>query len=1095
MQPFIEQPQFLLEPKSLFIFENQPVKIECQAIRSRQIFFNCDNKWVPENEHIKSTETNDKGNIIIITQIQLTADQIETNTYKCFCQAWSATGGTLKSRTATIEIAYLDKIFEWEPLKTDSVIGKSVELRCRPPSGNPYPKVTWLKDNQTVEINRNGRFILSNENSLLIAQIKKIDAGNYTCVASNIAGTYSSEPAELIVHDNLGWSEWQAFSECKGIPCSIGRQRRIRTCLNPPTITNRPSCDGEHMQERECSVPCLKDISLDTKFSEWSDCIGIPCQIGKQQRVRTCLKQSQCNNKQIEEQNCSVPCTNQTSSTPAQTLINGIYSNWTNWSTCRPPDCTSIRTRQCLQEPCLDYLIENRPCRGNLCSSTFVSSSTLNAIVYSSAGIGGKQQRVRTCLKQSQCNNKQIEEQNCSVPCTNQTSSTPAQTLINGIYSNWTNWSTCRPPDCTSIRTRQCLQEPCLDYLIENRPCRGNLCSSTFVSSSTLNAIVYSSAGIGGLIFLLLSILFVIICCRRRQRITTKKGLSTCIPSATTCGGCHIEKNDYPFYYSIQQDTTSTRSCTSHNNSMSLTNSDSGMEKERVFFLNDSPLKPLNQNHLNVIYEKILQSLPANTDLRYFAVSILNNTGCQLKIPHTGITLTIPDGAVLLDEDSLIFIALLNTDNEMPLLNNNQTRLSPVILIGPSDITLVKPAVLSFEHTAVLESSWKYNLMFTEDISNWKTILTYGQENISTPVYLQFNNEQQAFILFENMGAYALIGESILNHHASKYLQMACFYNQSTLRIRFFDKTSDAFERCLSEEIGMKNYLCDQSKQFILHDYQDQICINVDLELSTISRINIGYKELPFQTFWTNRIERSCFIFIIPNLQMNNNNNNDLGKNFTEQFALHIDVYQPTIFESALHTRLYINTLNLQQTPGWDLTSLRDRHYSKSSEKASRLPTLIRQKLCQILDPPTSLGNDWRMFASNLLGINYLQYFATKTSPTEHLLTLWDARQESLVNMINVLNQIGRSDAACAFTVGNRHYFENIYIGWGIKNVIENCQANMINILPETENNLQIMEQDDPTIEEENELFKSSVLLSPDEDEEFEDNIDFNRRK
>ena len=41
---------------------------------------------------------------------------------------------------------------------------------------------------------------LSNENSLLIAQIKPTDAGNYTCVASNIAGTYSSEPAELIVH-------------------------------------------------------------------------------------------------------------------------------------------------------------------------------------------------------------------------------------------------------------------------------------------------------------------------------------------------------------------------------------------------------------------------------------------------------------------------------------------------------------------------------------------------------------------------------------------------------------------------------------------------------------------------------------------------------------------------------------------------------------------------------------------------------------------------------------------------------------------------------------------------------------------------------
>lgn len=41
---------------------------------------------------------------------------------------------------------------------------------------------------------------MSNENSLLIAQVKQTDGGNYTCVASNIAGSYSSEPAELIVH-------------------------------------------------------------------------------------------------------------------------------------------------------------------------------------------------------------------------------------------------------------------------------------------------------------------------------------------------------------------------------------------------------------------------------------------------------------------------------------------------------------------------------------------------------------------------------------------------------------------------------------------------------------------------------------------------------------------------------------------------------------------------------------------------------------------------------------------------------------------------------------------------------------------------------
>ncbi len=154
-----------------------------------------------------------------------------------------------------------------------------------------------------------------------------------------------------------------------------------------------------------------------------------------------------------------------------------------------------------------------------------------------------------------------------------------------------------------------------------------------------------------------------------------------------------------------------------------------------------------NENHLNLIYENILQSLPAHTDLRYFAVSILNHKGCRLEIPNTGVSLIIPENAVLLDDDHLIYLALINVENQMPILNPGQTRLSPCILMGPADITLLKPAVLSFEHTAVLESSWKINLMFSEDMLNWKSILTYGQENISTPVYLQFHHQQQAFVL------------------------------------------------------------------------------------------------------------------------------------------------------------------------------------------------------------------------------------------------------------------------------------------------------------------------------------------------------------
>jgi hypothetical protein len=69
MQPFVEQPQFLLEPKSSFLFENRPIKLECKAIRTRQIFFNCDNKWVPEHEHTKSTETNVSSMLIFLYKL------------------------------------------------------------------------------------------------------------------------------------------------------------------------------------------------------------------------------------------------------------------------------------------------------------------------------------------------------------------------------------------------------------------------------------------------------------------------------------------------------------------------------------------------------------------------------------------------------------------------------------------------------------------------------------------------------------------------------------------------------------------------------------------------------------------------------------------------------------------------------------------------------------------------------------------------------------------------------------------------------------------------------------------------------------------
>ena len=127
------------------------------------------------------------------------------------------------------------------------------------------------------------------------------------------------------------------------------------------------------MQERECSVPCVQESSLVEKkmnASEWTTCMGLPCQMGKQTRTHRCSPSSVCDKELIEERNCLTPCST-TSTTQTLFESDGIYSNWTNWSACRSSDCTSIRTRQCVRGPCHDYLIDSRPCQSDFCSSNY----------------------------------------------------------------------------------------------------------------------------------------------------------------------------------------------------------------------------------------------------------------------------------------------------------------------------------------------------------------------------------------------------------------------------------------------------------------------------------------------------------------------------------------------------------------------------------------------------------------------------------------------------------------------------------------------------------------------------------------------------
>lgn len=161
--------------------------------------------------------------------------------------------------------------FEWEPMPTTGLIGKSAEIRCLAPDGEPKPQIHWLKNSMPIDKSHQKRYIVSHDGSLLINDVRASDAANYTCVAENVAGKRFSEPAMFTVSANRGWSEWSNWTSCELLAdqsstdltsssseCGEGVQKRTRICLNPPTLNNALGCDGFPVQSVSCYIPCEK---------------------------------------------------------------------------------------------------------------------------------------------------------------------------------------------------------------------------------------------------------------------------------------------------------------------------------------------------------------------------------------------------------------------------------------------------------------------------------------------------------------------------------------------------------------------------------------------------------------------------------------------------------------------------------------------------------------------------------------------------------------------------------------------------------------------------------------------------------------------
>ena len=211
-------------------------------------------------------------------------------------------------------------------MTTTGSVGKSVEIRCLPPEGDPKPNVYWLKNGIAMD-KTNKRVFLSHEGSLLVNDVRLSDSANYTCVAENLAGKRISDSATLLVTENKGWSDWSNWTECSSlshIDCGEGIQKRYRTCYTPEKI----GCDGSPVQVLPCIVSCEKinDKASTFEWSDWSDWL-IECD-----NQDNCLKirKRTCTNKIISKKE-------------SKSASNNCFGSDTDTTNCSRSFCESNR--------------------------------------------------------------------------------------------------------------------------------------------------------------------------------------------------------------------------------------------------------------------------------------------------------------------------------------------------------------------------------------------------------------------------------------------------------------------------------------------------------------------------------------------------------------------------------------------------------------------------------------------------------------------------------------------------------------------------------------------------------------------------------
>lgn len=419
---------------------------------------------------------------------------------------------------------------------------------------------------------------------------------------------------------------------------------------------------------------------------------------------------------------------------------------------------------------------------------------------------------------------------------------------------------------------------------------------------------------------------------------------------------------------------------------------------------------------------------------------VVTTAGAWLKLNKACVALSIPEGSIAKTIKQNVFLSVLNEDSLKVAIPDICTHIAPIIHCGPVDVNLNKPAVIRIPHCAEHLDQWRVSLYYSnahiQDAEpKWRKIVTLGEETINTPAYVQMD-DKYACIMTEFLGRFALVGESLFNGiGAVKRLKLFLFgpsvqpaAGDCSIRVYVIEDLPSSGDYCATLESRLGSIYLGQSQSLTYQDNGQDLNVSIKCLGGWRPKAGAESQKIPFSHVWNNGLALHCAFAIerseqeSPGLKLEVTARQRQGGEVTathvapflpvdcNQFSINAATALMSIDEYCSSGDGSLRSVTVSNKGGATTTSgsLHD------AEIAFKLTRQAKRDLCACLDPPTTRGNDWRMLAQRLHVDRYIAYFATKPSPTEHILDLWECRcreTSALADLTEQLASMGRLDA------------------------------------------------------------------------------------